>query len=65
MKESTAEARELINAVKDKHGDLFQEMDRGLSAMIREDDRHSLLLYSGLLLKQIEKIYEHVGKKEE
>ncbi len=65
MKQSTAEARDMINRVRGDHGETFEAMDKVLEVMIGNDDRDGLLLYSGRLQRQLETIYRYIRNVKE
>ena len=60
QKESTAEARELLDGFYSKHGGTVTAMRRALKKMIVDGD--SLLLYSQELKGQWEIVMEHVAR---
>ena len=58
MKESTTEAREVIDLFRSKYGTLTDSMNEAVGKMLAEGDGDSLMLYSHHLLKQWEYIME-------
>ena len=62
MKESTTEAREILNDFYAKHGETVTAMREALKQMLVTGDGDSLLLYSQELKGQWEIIMEHIAK---
>ena len=62
QKESTAEAREILNDFYAKHGETVTAMRGALKKMIVDGDGDSLLLYSQELKGQWEIVMEHVAR---
>ncbi len=62
MKESTTEARELLDDFYSKHGETVTAMREALKQMIAQGDGDSMMLYSVELKGQWELIMEHVAK---
>lgn len=60
MKESTTEAREVLDLFKSKYGVLTDSMNQAVGKMLAEGDGDSLMLYSHHLLKQWEVIMEAI-----
>jgi hypothetical protein len=58
MSNSTSEARECIDAFRDKYGALTNQMNEAVGKMLAEGDGNALLLYSHHILKQWEVIME-------
>lgn len=62
QKESTAEAREILNDFYAKHGETVTAMRGALKKMMAEGDGDSMMLYSVELKGQWEMIMEHVAR---